>query len=64
MSLWDVPDAETQQLMTNFYRRMKAGSGKAKSLQEASLALMKVRREKVGAAHPYFWAAFVCVGEP
>ena len=64
MSLWSVPDAETQELMTDFYRRMKVGTGKAKALQEASLALMQARREKVGAAHPYFWAAFVCVGEP
>jgi len=60
MSLWDVPDAETQRVMTDFYRRIKGGTGKARALQEASLAPMKARREKkVGAAHPYFWAAFV-----
>ncbi|MDP6779459.1 MAG: CHAT domain-containing protein, partial [Candidatus Latescibacteria bacterium] len=64
MSLWSVPDEETVTLMTDFYRRMNAGVGKARALQEASLALMRERREKHGAAHPYYWGAFVSVGEP
>jgi len=64
MSLWKVPDEETRQLMVDFYKRMQAGEGKAKSLQNARLALMKSRREKYGAAHPLFWGAFVCVGNP
>ena len=40
------------------------GKGKARALQEASLALMKARREKNGAAHPFYWGAFVSVREP
>ena len=64
MSLWSVPDAETATLMGDFYRRLKAGGGKARALQEASLALMEARREKHGAAHPFYWGAFVSVGEP
>ena len=64
MSLWSVPDEETATLMGDFYRRLKAGRGKARALQEASLALMKARRERYGAAHPFYWGAFVSVGEP
>ncbi len=64
MSLWSVPDEETASLMTDFYRRMNAGEGKARALQEASLGLMRERREKFGAAHPFYWGAFVSVGEP
>ena len=64
MSLWSVSDIVTQELMVDFYRRIISGTGKAKAMQEASLALMRARREKEGAAHPFFWAAFVCVGEP
>ncbi|MHC9538940.1 MAG: tetratricopeptide repeat protein [Vulcanimicrobiota bacterium] len=64
MSLWSVPDQETQELMTGFYQRLKKGEGKASALQGASLAMIKERREKYGAAHPFFWASFICVGEP
>ncbi|MFC1614906.1 CHAT domain-containing protein, partial [Gemmatimonadota bacterium] len=64
MSLWSVPDKETVTLMTDFYRRMQAGRGKARALQEASLALMNERKRTNGCAHPLFWGAFVCVGEP
>jgi CHAT domain-containing protein len=64
MSLWSVPDEETAALMKDYYRRMKGGVGKAQALREASLGLMKGRREKVGAAHPFYWGAFVSVGEP
>ncbi len=63
MSLWSVPDEETAVLMRDFYRRLKAGAGKAQALQEASLALMGARREQHGAAHPFFWGAIVSVGE-
>jgi len=64
MSQWEIPDQETVALMTDFYARMKAGTGRAKALQEASLALMKERRKRNGAAQPFYWGAFVCVGEP
>ncbi|MBI2264441.1 MAG: CHAT domain-containing protein [Armatimonadetes bacterium] len=64
MSLWSVPGKETQELMANFYERIEKGEGKAAALREASLAMMKARREKHGAAHPFFWAPFICAGEP
>jgi CHAT domain-containing protein len=50
--------------MVDFYKRLQAGEGKARALQNAGLALMKARQEKYGAAHPLFWGAFVCVGNP
>lgn len=64
MSLWSVPDVETQELMKNFYGRLKKGDTKASALREACLAMIKERREKYGEAHPFFWAPFICVGEP
>ncbi len=63
MSLWSVPDEETQQLMTLFYRNLKGGEGKSAALRNAALAMIKERREKHGAAHPFFWAPFISVGE-
>ena len=64
MSLWSVPDQETVILMEGFYRRMSAGLGKARALQESCLDAMRHRREQFGAAHPFYWGAFVCVGDP
>jgi CHAT domain-containing protein/Tfp pilus assembly protein PilF len=64
MSLWAVPDEETVALMTDFYGKLQAGVGKARALQESSLGLMRGRRETYGAAHPFYWGAFVSVGEP
>ena len=64
MSLWSVPDEETAVLMTDFYRRMKTGEGKAEALQNAQLTMINDRREKHGAAHPLYWGAWVSVGEP
>ncbi|MCE1245220.1 MAG: CHAT domain-containing protein [Firmicutes bacterium] len=64
MSLWSVPDQQTQELMTGFYTSLNKGMSKSKSLRESQLAMIKERREKTGAAHPYFWGAFISAGEP
>ncbi|GEM_PF-3161211 len=64
MSLWSVPDRETLELMAGFYGRLKKGGGKASALRGACIAMIKERRDKYGAAHPLFWALFICVGEP
>ena len=58
MSLWKVPDLQTQALMTNFYRRILAGEPRAAALRAAQLTV----REKY--PDPFFWGAFICQGEP
>ena len=61
-SLWNVNDAATTDLMKSFYRKMKDGLAPARALQAAKLEMM---RSGVAAYRaPYFWAAFVLVGEP
>src|SRR5271157_2730659 len=61
-SLWNVNDAATTDLMKIFYRKMKDGLAPARALQAAKLEMM---RSGVAAYRaPYFWAAFVLVGEP
>lgn len=62
MSLWSVPDQETGALMADFYSRLS--HGKSRALHEAMLAQMLLRRARYGAAHPFYWGAFVSVGEP
>ncbi len=58
MSLWNVPDEETQWLMGRFYEGIWGGKGKGEALREAQLGLMRE-----GKAHPYYWAAFICQGD-
>jgi tetratricopeptide (TPR) repeat protein len=63
-TLFDVPDQESAGLMRNFYVSLKSGQGKLDALRGAQLRLIKERREKGGAAHPFFWAGFVLSGDP
>jgi len=57
MSLWKVADEQTQELMTLFYQKWLATNDKHKSFIEAQKELKKKYPE------PYFWSAFVLVGE-
>ncbi|MFL5587294.1 MAG: tetratricopeptide repeat protein [Ktedonobacteraceae bacterium] len=58
MSLWKVPDQQTQELMVDFYQRILAGQPRANALREARIAL------KAKYPHPYHWGAFICQGDP
>ena len=56
LSLWDVQDRSTTQLMTSFYTRFQAHGDAASALQGA----MQELRERQ--PHPYYWAPFVLIG--
>jgi CHAT domain-containing protein len=60
-SLWSVNDQSTAALMSEFYRQLVQPNrpiSKAEALRQAQLAL----RTNPLYDHPYFWAAFVLVG--
>ena len=63
-SLWKIPDQQTAQLMTAFYRRALLGRPAGESLREAMLEVRAVRQDAESAAHPFFWGGFVLVGDP
>ncbi|RIK75766.1 hypothetical protein DCC62_12610 [candidate division KSB1 bacterium] len=65
-SLWSVPDLETKDLMIEFYSRYLFGEniGKSEALRQAQLAVIEQLRKKYGTAHPAYWGAFICIGEP
>ncbi len=58
MSLWNVDDAATQELMTQFYEGLLEDKDRSEALRDAQLWL----REQ-GYHHPRFWAAFILVGD-
>ena len=58
MSLWKVPDQQTQELMEEFYRRILDGQPRADALREAQLAM------KAKYPDPLYWGAFICQGDP
>jgi len=61
VSLWDVPDRETAQLMQGFYRNLL----KRKLPIGAALRLAQVEMwERAGSNAPFFWAAFSLQGDP
>jgi CHAT domain-containing protein len=56
LSLWDVNDESTAQLMTAFYRRLVAGKEPAEALQGA------MQEIRTAYPHPYYWAPFMLAG--
>ncbi len=62
VSLWDVNDEATSELMTQFYREMFGAKKLAPTaaLRQAQIAMLKDKRWN----NPYFWATFIIQGEP
>ena len=62
MTMWSVPDQETQELMVLFYEKWLAGKSKSAALREAQLEMRKRVKARYGEDLPLFWGAFVLVG--
>jgi CHAT domain-containing protein len=61
VSLWNVNDSSTSALMKAFYENLNRGMSKSAALRQAKLTLL--HGKEVAWHHPYYWAAFVLVGE-
>ncbi len=79
MSLWQVDDAATRDLMVAYYRRLRAGEGRTEALRQVQLQMIRAakkteagRQRSLSAAdpaaasdrsHPFYWAAFIQSGD-
>ncbi len=60
VSLWNVNDKATADLMTKFYEKMlKQGARPAAALRAAQVEMWKQKQWQ----SPYYWAAFTMQGE-
>jgi CHAT domain-containing protein len=59
VSQWSVDSAGTTDLMLAFHKNLRAGgSGRARALQKAMLAIKAMPQYN----HPFYWAGFVMIG--
>jgi len=61
MSLWNVADRSTAEIMTHFYKNLQQGMTKDKALQLAKLQYLQETSAEY--AKPIFWGSFVVIGE-
>ncbi|MEO1509267.1 MAG: CHAT domain-containing protein, partial [Cyanobacteria bacterium J06633_23] len=58
LSLWQVSDLATKDLMVGYYQQLQAKRGRSEALREIQLAMLQGDY-----AHPYYWAAFIPSGD-
>jgi CHAT domain-containing protein len=61
VSLWNVTDISTGQLMKGFYKNLTGGLSNVAALQRAKLQMLGSGKET---RHPHFWSPFVMIGKP
>ncbi len=62
MSMWKIPDNATKSIMVEFYKNLKNGLSKDKSLQLAQLHYLNKTDDPL-LQHPFYWASFLAMGD-
>jgi len=60
MSLWEVDDLSSSEIVKDFYLNLKRGFSKSRSLRNARLDYLKDANQM--RSHPYFWSTLVIMG--
>jgi len=64
MSMWNVPDKETKELMIQFYKNICfMQMDRCNALRQAILNQKEIIRHRHGNDSPFYWGAFVFLGE-
>ena len=64
MSLWSVEDEATRAWMKALYEaRLERRLDTAAAVRDASLTVLRRRRDTGKSTHPFYWAAFVAAGD-
>jgi len=61
VSLWNVSDISTGQLMKNFYRNLTEGMSNVSALRKAKIDMFSSEKQT---RHPYYWSSFIMMGNP
>jgi CHAT domain-containing protein len=59
MSLWQVSDAATRDLMVEYYKRLQAHEGAGEALRKVQLEMLQSSER----SHPFYWASFIQSGD-
>ena len=61
MTLWEIDDVSSADIISGFYERLKAGEKIDEALRNAKLNYLHTTDQLH--AHPYFWSAYVQIGD-
>jgi CHAT domain-containing protein len=61
MTLWQVADKSSSELMTSFYKYLKRGKSKPEAMRLAKIDYLETADDIT--ANPYFWSGFVVLGD-
>ena len=61
MTLWQVSDKSSSELMTSFYRYLKKGRSKQEAMRLAKIDYLDSADDLT--SNPYFWSGFVVLGD-
>jgi len=59
MTLWEIADDTTQELMVDYYTELRKGIGRAAGLRNAQLRMLSDQNT----SDPFYWAGFISSGE-
>ncbi|RLD91879.1 MAG: hypothetical protein DRJ29_13245 [Bacteroidetes bacterium] len=61
MTLWQVADKSSSELMTSFYKYLKRGKSKPEAMRLAKIDYLESADDLT--SNPYFWSGFVVLGD-
>lgn len=63
VSLWQVNDKSTEELMTNFYANLSKNENTSDAIHKSKLDYLKNNTVNSRKKSPYYWASFIYIGQ-